>query len=140
VRKLQHDPVVALLVRFAKAYAGTAAVHEDAETLASVLRQHPSLLRPGSAADRNRAAAFDALMLLPTPDGGAAVDHIIEFKTVHFGPTHYGRALEQCAAVERRVRVLPSERRAGIAKMDQEILALRPARWVRSSSASTPFP
>jgi len=121
VRKLQHDPVVALLVRFAKAYAGTAAVHEDAATLASVLRQHPSLLRPGSAADRNRAAAFDALMLLPTPDGGAAVDHIIEFKTVHFGPTHYGRALEQCAAVERRVRVLPSERRAGIAKMDQEI-------------------
>ncbi|KAJ1616535.1 hypothetical protein T492DRAFT_918324, partial [Pavlovales sp. CCMP2436] len=66
---------------------------ENSEIFGSVLRQNPGSM-PGSmrteeALLRARAATVDAYVELDQPDGQAAVGHIVEMKTVHYGLTHY---------------------------------------------------
>jgi hypothetical protein len=67
--RLQHDAVVSLLVRFGKYYAGTEAVHEDANVFGSVLRQCPQP-RLAEAEDCRRTVVVDARIALPGPRGG----------------------------------------------------------------------
>ncbi|KAJ1615962.1 hypothetical protein T492DRAFT_896509, partial [Pavlovales sp. CCMP2436] len=66
--KLQHDPVVRAVARFA--------------TFSGSMRTEEALLRA-------RAATVDVYVELDQPDGQAAVGHIVEMKTIHYGLTHY---------------------------------------------------
>ncbi len=121
VARLQHDPVVRCLERFAKDYACTPARAEDANTFGSVLRAHPAHMRKPGAVDRTRAATVDLTVALAR-NGTLAEDHLVELKTVHFGPSHYGGgAPVRNAAVERRAERLPAERRAQLASADRDV-------------------
>ncbi|KAJ1621675.1 hypothetical protein T492DRAFT_886552, partial [Pavlovales sp. CCMP2436] len=66
--KLQHDHVVRAVARFAT---------------------NPGSMRTEEALLRVRAATVDIYVELDQPDGQAAVGHIVEMKTVHYGLTHY---------------------------------------------------
>ncbi|KAJ1624379.1 hypothetical protein T492DRAFT_881970 [Pavlovales sp. CCMP2436] len=86
--KLQHDPVVRAVARFATVYGCTQAQAENSEIFGSVLRQNPGSMRTEEALLRARAATVDVYVELDQPDGQAAVGHIVEMKTVHYGLTH----------------------------------------------------
>ena len=121
VATLQHDPIVRCLERFGKDFGCTTAKAEDADIFGSVLRGHPAHMRLPGAVDRTRVATVDLRVAL-SRNGMLAEDHIVEVKTVHFGPSHYGGgAPVHNAAVERRVARLPAERRAQLASTDREV-------------------
>jgi hypothetical protein len=122
--RLQHDPVVRMLARFGAEYGCTTATAEDSDTFGSVLRAHPAHLRTPGAVDRTRVATVDLRVALDR-GGALSVDHLVEMKTVHFGPSHYGGAAPvHNAAVERRVAGLPAERRAQLVATDREVFGV----------------
>ena len=65
-------------------------------------------------------------MELDQPDGQAAVGHIVEMKTVHYGLTHYNAvAPTRCKGVENRSGKLDAERRKQLQQTDREVFATR---------------
>ncbi|KAJ1627227.1 hypothetical protein T492DRAFT_877045 [Pavlovales sp. CCMP2436] len=94
--KLQHDPVVRAVARFA-----------------TVRRFYA------------RAATIDVYVELDQPDGQAAVGNIVEVKTVHYGLTHYNAvAPTRSHAVENRSGKLNAERRRQLQQTDRELKSL----------------
>jgi hypothetical protein len=124
--RLQHDPVVRMLARFGTEYGCTTAVAEDSDVFGSVLRAHPAHMRLPGAVDRTRVATVDLRVAL-NRGGMLSADHLVEMKTVHFGPSHYGGgAPVHNAAVERRVAWLPAERRAQLVAADRAVFGALP--------------
>jgi hypothetical protein len=124
--KLQHDPVVRAVARFATVYGCTQAQAENSEIFGSVLRQNPGSMRTEEALLRARAATVDVYVELDQPDGQAAVGHIVEMKTVHYGLTHYNAvAPTRGHAVENRSGKLDAERRRQLQQTDREVFRTR---------------
>jgi hypothetical protein len=120
--KLQHDPVVSMMERFAHTYGCTTAKAEDADVFGAVLRQFPGQMRSEEARYRTRAATVDLRVALDLPDGSRAIDHIVEMKSVHFGMGHYSAAAPtRKLAVNRRADKLDAERRMQLQNTDRDV-------------------
>lgn len=82
-------------------------------------------MREPQALDHTRTVTVDLSVDLTR--GTHAETRLEEFKTVRYGVTHYsGEAHMHNAAVERRVAILPSERRAQTAGMNSAIFDTPP--------------
>ncbi|KAJ1633631.1 hypothetical protein T492DRAFT_866421, partial [Pavlovales sp. CCMP2436] len=124
--KLQHDPVGRAVARFATVCGYIQAQAENSKMFGSVLRQKPGSMRTEEVLLRVRAATVDVYVEHDQPDGQAAVGHIVEMKTVHYGLTHYNAvAPTRGHAVENRSGKLDAERRRQLQQTDREVFRTR---------------
>ncbi|KAJ1621828.1 hypothetical protein T492DRAFT_886290 [Pavlovales sp. CCMP2436] len=74
----------------------------------------------------NALAGIDVYVELDQPDGQAAIGHIVEMNTVHYGLTHYNAvAPTRGHAVENRSGKLDAERRRQLQQTDCEVFRTR---------------
>jgi hypothetical protein len=129
-RKVRHDPLVRLVATFAREFAGTYAEPEAWSAIAAALHGDPQasaqVLQRMAAGGNLRSFVPDLLLFLGrTPE--AAVDRLLELKTVHVGPTHYPWYMRSPrAAVNKRARDVPAAYDRKAAALDARLFNTPP--------------
>ena len=121
--RYRHDPLVAVLLRAARLYAGTAAQAEDTGTFGNVMRHSDPYL----AGTRTRAPTIDLLLSLEGQDASRE-RRAVEAKTIHFCPSRYSRGRggrEYCGAVNRRASQVAGERERQMRALDALLFGVR---------------